>query len=185
MQKLKIFMLLTTFVVSACSTMSTNELVSKRNELNTMAEKAIAGLVAKDPILQSKIDSSLAYGVASMKLTKVPIIGGGGGEGVLIVKKGDQRVYFSVGRFDIGGGWGARSYKVLLIIQSQEVLDQWIDGKWIFESGAEASAGTAAAEASTAAMDAGFTTHVLAEGGASATATARIIHVKVNSDLTE
>jgi len=117
-----------------------------------------------------------------MKVTKVPIVGAGGGEGVLFIKENNQRIYFTVSRFDIGGGWGARAYKALMIFDQQKVLDQWKTGKWVFEAGAEASAGTSAAEGSSGG-DEGFTTHLLAEGGASATATARVIRVKVNSSL--
>lgn len=79
---------------------------------------------------------------------------------------------------------GARGYKALMVFNNQKILDAWKDGKWIFEAGAEASAGAAAAQGSSAGGDKGFTMHVLAEAGASATATARVIRVKVNTDLT-
>lgn len=85
-----------------------------------MAEKTIAGLIKQDPSLQQKLDESLGYAVANMKVTKVPIVG----------------------------------------------------------------AGTAAAEGSSGALNEGYTVHVLSDGGASATATARIIRIKVNSELT-
>ena len=52
------------------------------------------------------------------------------------------------------------------------------------QAGDEASAGSSAAQGSSAGEDKGFTMHILAEGGASATATARVIRVKVNKDLT-
>ncbi len=170
--------------VTGCSTMSVTEITSKRNELDTMAAQAIEALKQEETGLQEKLDQSLAYGVANMKVTKVPVVGAGGGEGVLIIKQTQERIYFTVGRFDIGGGWGARGYKALMVINDQKILDAWKDGKWVFEAGAEASAGSAAAEGSSSGADKGFSMHILAEVGASATATARVIRVKVNSDLT-
>jgi lipid-binding SYLF domain-containing protein len=164
--------------------MTTSEKEMKRNELDAMAAKAIAGLVEKDASLQAEIDDSLGYAVANMKLTKVPIVGAGGGEGVYVNKKTNRRSYFKVSRFDIGGGWGARSYKVLMVIDSQEILDRLENGTWEFQAGVEASAGTAAAEGSSGALNEGFQLHVLSDGGASATATARMIRIKVNSELT-
>lgn len=170
-------------LATGCSTMIPTEITNKRNELDTMAAETINALKQKETELQDKLDQSLAYAVANMKVTKVPVVGAGGGEGVLVIKQTQERIYFTVERFDVGGGWGARGYKVLMVFDDQKILDAWKDGKWVFEAGAEASAGSTAAEGSSGG-DKGFTTHVLAEGGASATATARVIRVKVNKDLT-
>lgn len=171
-------------LVAGCSSMTVSEKETKRNELDTMAEKAIAGLVEKDASIQAEIDNSVGYAVANMKLTKVPIVGAGGGEGVLVNKKTNKHSYFTVKRLDVGGGWGARSYKVLMVIETQEVLDRLDNGIWEFQAGVEASAGTAAAEGSSAALKEGYKLHVLSDGGASATATARAIRIEINSELT-
>lgn len=174
------------FFVSGCSTMTTAEKEQKRSELNDMAEKAIAGLIEQDATIKTEIDGSVAYAVANMKLTKVPIVGGGGGEGVLVIKDPQQRIYFTVSRFDVGGGWGARSYKALVVLDSQKVLDDVKDGAWEFQAGGEASAGTASLEGSSSDMvDRGFKMYVLSDGGASATVTARTIRISINRELTE
>jgi hypothetical protein len=171
------------FAVTACASMSPTERETKRNQLDEMAKTAIAGLIEQDPSLQQKLDESLGYAVANMKVTKIPIVGAGGGEGVLVNKKTNERTYFTVRRFDIGGGWGARSYKILLVIETEEMLDRLHSGTWEYQAGVEASAGTASAEGSSGALNEGYTVHVLSDGGASATATARVIRIKVNSKL--
>jgi len=171
--------------LSGCSSMSESEINQQRSELDEMAKTAIAGLIKQDAAVQQELDKSLGYAVANMKLTKVPIVGAGGGEGVFYIKETQQRIYFTAGRFDIGGGWGARSYKALLIINDQQVLDNLKTGRWEFQAGVEASAGTASAEGSSSGLTQGYTLHVLSDGGASATATARVIRIKVNSTLTE
>ncbi|MBT8133460.1 MAG: hypothetical protein KJO03_03060 [Gammaproteobacteria bacterium] len=165
--------------------MIVSEKETKRNELDTMSQKAIAALVERDASIQAEIDASLGYAVANMKLTKVPIVGAGGGEGVFVNNKTNRHSYFTVSRLDIGGGWGARSYKVLLVMETQEILDRLDNGTWEFQAGVEASAGTAAAEGSSGALNECFKLHVLSDGGASATATARVIRIKVNSKLTD
>ena len=185
MKKIPILLISLLFVITACSSLSISERETKRNQLDEMAATAIASLVEQDTALQQKIDDSLGYTVANMKVTKVPVVGGGGGEGVFVNKKTNKRIYFTVSRFDIGGGWGARSYKILLLFETQEMLDRLQNGTWEYQAGVEASAGTAAAEGSSGALTEGYTVHVLADGGASATATARVIRIKVNSELTE
>ncbi len=177
--------ILSLLLITACSSMSVTERETKRNQLDEMAAAAIAGLVEQNAALQQKIDDSLGYSVANMKVTKVPVVGAGGGEGVFVNKKTNKRIYFTVSRFDIGGGWGARSYKILLLFETQEMMDRLDKGTWEFQAGVEASAGTAAAEGSSGALNEGYTGHVLSDGGASATATARVIRIKVNSELTD
>jgi hypothetical protein len=185
MRKIQLLSLTILFVITACSSMTVSERETKRGELDEMAATAIAGLVKQDAELQKKIDDSLGYMVANMKVTKVPIVGAGGGEGVFVNKATGKRTYFTVSRFDIGGGWGARSYKILLLLESQEMMERAKGGTWEFAAGVEASAGTASAEGGSGDLTEGYSVHVLSDGGASATATARVIRIKVNSELTE
>ena len=88
MKKILLLLLTLIFVLSGCSTMTTSEKEQKRNELDAMAEKTIAGLIEQDEKVKTEIDESLGYAVANMKLTKVPIVGAGGGEGVRLIKTG-------------------------------------------------------------------------------------------------
>ncbi len=177
--------LLVMFLLTGCASMTTAEIDSKRSELDSMAKTTIDGLVKQDAELQKQIDESLGYAVANMKVTKVPIVGAGGGEGVYVNKETGKRKYFTVSRFDIGGGWGVRSYKVLMLLETPESSARLQSSIWKFQAGVEASAGTAAAESSSGAMSEGYTVHVLTDGGASATATVRVIRIKVNSELTD
>lgn len=185
MKKSLLLLVVILFVIAGCSTMTTAEKIQKRAELDAMAEAAIAGLIEQDPEIRTEIEQSLGYAVANMKLTKIPVVGAGGGEGVFVDKQTGQRTYFTVSRLDIGGGWGARSYKALLVFESQKVMDRAKDGVWEFQAGAEVSAGSASAEGSSGDLNKGFTMHVLSDGGASATVTARVIRTKVNKKLTE
>jgi len=185
MNKSLALLMLMLLLISGCSSMTTTEREQKRVELDAMAEAAIAGLIEQDPGIKTEIDQSLGYAVANMKLTKVPVVGAGGGEGVFVDKQTGLRTYFTVSRLDIGGGWGARSYKALLVFESQKVMDRANNGVWEFQAGAEASAGTVSAEGSSSDLNKGFTMHVLSDGGASATVTARVIRIKVNKKLME
>lgn len=166
-----------------CSTMTTEEKDAKRKGLDLMAEDTVAKLIEQDPKIQQELDASPGYFVADMKLTKVPVVGAGGGEGVLIDKASGKNTYLTVGRFDVGGGWGVRAYKVLLIAKTQEMLEDIESGVWEFQAGAEAAAGNASAEGSTSEIGRPFTVHILSEGGAAATVTARILRISVTSGL--
>ena len=185
MKKNLLFVLASLFLTVSCSTMTPAEKEQKKVALDEMVQQTVASLIAQSPAIEGKVEESLAYAVADMKLTKVPIVGAGGGEGVLVVKDTQQRIYFTVRRLDLGGGWGARAYKTLLVVESEEVLERLRDGTWEFQAGAEASAGSVSAEGSSSNLNQGFAMYVLSEGGASATVTARVIRIKVNGELTE
>lgn len=150
-----------------------------------MADRAVAELVRSDPSIQKELDGSVGYVVADMKLTKVPVIGAGGGKGLLVERATGEHVYYTISRFDIGGGWGVRAFKVLLIINSQDILDKLKSGHWKFDAGAEASAGSLAAEGGSGERNEKVITHLLSEGGASATVTARIVHADVDDALSD
>lgn len=171
-------------MLGGCAALTQSEIEQKRETLDTMAAKAIEGLIAQDPALQAELDKAVGYAVANMKLTKVPVVGVGGGEGVLVDTRTKERRYFTVSRFDLGGGWGVRSYKALMIIHSEKILEAFKGGSWKFEAGAEASAGSAAAEGGAPAKQQDFTMHLLADGGASATVTVRAIHASIDDALT-
>lgn len=185
MKKQLILLTLIVSMVSACSSLTTSEKEQKRSALNAMAETAIAGLIKQDAAVKQALDESLAYAVVNMKLTKVPIVGAGGGEGVFFDKNTQERTYINVSRFDIGGGWGVRSYKALVLFTSKEAVDRISEGTWEFQAGVEASAGTAVAEGASDDENENFTVHVLSDGGASATATVRVIRISVNENLLE
>lgn len=74
---------------------------------------------------------------------------------------------------------------MLLIINTDEIYDRFKDGTWVFQAGAEASAGSVSAEGATSAGNQGFLMYVLSEAGASATVTARVIRTKENRKLNE
>jgi len=178
-----ILLLAVLFIITSCSSLTVDEKKTKIAELNKMEKQAVAVLIKKNPSIKQELKKSVGYALANMKVTKVPIVGVGGGEGVFVNLKTGKRAYFTVSRFDIGGGWGARAFKVLIVIETQKILDSVRNGVWEFQAGAEASAGTASAEGSSGTLNTGYKVHILSQGGASATATARVIRIKVNKEL--
>ena len=144
-----------------------------------MGEDARARLIEESPELEEVFEQALGYAVFNVKLTKVPLVGAGGGVGVVVDQRDGSRSYVKGTRLDLGGGWGVRAYKLLLAFTDEKMLAKASSGSWKFEAGAEAAAGSASAEGGTGDIgDAGFTSYVLAEGGASATVTLRVIRMK-------
>jgi lipid-binding SYLF domain-containing protein len=195
MKRNLIFLITSLFLLAACSTMTTSEKEKKRSDLDVMADASITRFVEQDASMQEKIDNSLAYAVINVTLTKVPLVGAGGGEGVTFDKKTKNRTYITATRLDLGGGVGARAYKLLILINTEEVYEKFKGGTWEFSASAEAAAGTTSedtpsgettdGDAVAEEKDLGLSTYELSEGGAVVYVSARVIRTKVNHALTD
>jgi len=154
---MKVFIIsLSLLLLSACSGLTPKEKELQRQERQDMVAQTIKVLLQKNENLQADLDSSVGYLATSWKVTKVPIFGVGGGYGVLVDSKTKEKTYVNVNRFDIGGGWGARSYHNLLVIQSKEVYEKIKSGTFVFQGGAEVAAGTASVGGSSSGLNTDF-----------------------------
>ncbi|MFQ2101334.1 lipid-binding SYLF domain-containing protein [Aeromonas sanarellii] len=168
--------------ITGCSHLDDEQRGIKRQGINEMADSTLHQLMAQDEKLNKSFEESLAYLVVNMKVTKVPVVGVGSGEGVLFVKAEKEPVFYRVQRWDLGAGWGARSYKVLVLLYSQDVIDKVKHDHWAFDIGGEASVGTAAMEGASSGIIPEYSVHILSDGGVSASITARAIRMS-KSDL--
>ena len=152
----------------------------RQDELTRMADETVLRLEEKNPGLKQKMESGLGHLVVDIKVVKVPVLGAGSGQGVVVENATGKRTYVKVSRIEIGGGWGARNYKVLLTFSDPKQMKKAQSGTWIYQLGAEASAGKASVEGSSQDLqeEKGYEAYILSEGGASATYTVRAIRLK-------
>jgi lipid-binding SYLF domain-containing protein len=176
--RLPALMLIVLALLTGCASLSPEEAQAKREEIDQMEAATLARLLETRPELQSVFDASPGYAVGDMKLTKIPVFGGSVGPGVVVDKRTDARTYLRVTRFDVGGGMGIATFKVVILFQDPELLEQAITGFWHFEGGAEAGAGSASAEASVAGTSTGYQVFKLADSGALATVTVRMVRAR-------
>ena len=168
------------FLVTGCSNLDDGQKNRKRQDVHDMANNTVHKLTEQDERLKKSFEESLAYLVVNMKMTKIPAVGVGGGEGVLLIKAERQPVFYRVQRFDLGAGWGARSYNVLVLFYSQDIINKLKDGHWVFDVGGEASVGSAAMEGASSGIIPEYSVHILSDGGVSASITARVIRISKN-----
>jgi hypothetical protein len=158
-------------MLSACATtIPVGERESVRQELNDRTDETLALLLEKQPELQASLDTAVGYFVARLSGAQVAVIGGAVGMGVLYDKEAASRTYMNVTRYDLGLGAGAGAFRVVVLFQTA--------------AGAETAAGTAGA-ATPIALGEGSTVHAISESGAIVAATARLIRLTVNTDLTD
>ena len=78
--------------------------------------------VKEQPGTEQELARSVGYAVLEKKVVKVPVVGAGGGAGVVVEKASGKKTYLRVPELQFGLGWGGRAEKVILIFQDIEKL---------------------------------------------------------------
>lgn len=172
---------------SACTSIPVEERAQKREDINRAAQETIEKLVEREPELQDKIDASMGYFVAEISAATAALVGGGSGIGVLYDKEDSTRTYMNVRRYDLGLGLGVRRFRMLILFNDREGLEDFRRGGWESTVGAETAAGDAGAIGVSDVQRAqryDFSVHFLTETGMHAAASIRLLQVSVNYDLT-
>jgi len=182
-QSLLIFTLLVIIGFTGCVKVPGETREDQVITIDQLVKSTLEDLYEQNPKTKEEIASSVGYAVFSNKITKVPIVGAGSGYGVAIHNKSATRAYLKMARFDVGGGWGARSVRPVIIFHNEQEFNDLINGKWEAQIGAEAAAkiGEVGAAGSgnddNPQNDKGYTVHMITDAGVSATVTAGLIRI--------
>jgi lipid-binding SYLF domain-containing protein len=170
--------------LAGCATIPGTTGEEQAETINALVERTLADLYKQDPKTKGEIVNSVGYAIMNNKITKIPIVGAGSGYGVAINNKTGEKTYIKMARFDIGGGWGARSVRPVLIFQDEKKFKDFINGVWQAQAGAEAAAkvGESGAAGGAGSGDVpgkkGYSVYFITDAGVSATVTVGIIRVK-------
>jgi lipid-binding SYLF domain-containing protein len=175
-------------LVAGCSSTGTQSTVQqdKIQSLNDHEQETLQRLYQQSPETEQAIQAAPGYAVFHIVVTKVPVIGAGGGDGVVVDNKTGDRTYMKVRRFDVGGGWGVREFDAVIIFKKDIIADV-IGGTWHFGAGVEAAAkvGETGAGGGSSGSHEDFEVYQLSGSGVSATVTVRIIRIKPIKELNE
>ena len=164
---------------TACAGSKEAKQAEKLDYFARIEKEALAQLSEQSPEASKELEEAVGYAVIDQKVVKVPMVGAGTGNGVVVQKSPDQRFYLNVKRLDLGMGWGGKAYKLVLIFQDKKLLQDLAKGKFKIEAGAEATAKAgemgAGAEGASGSLKKGYSTYVLTDKGVSATATIRVL----------
>lgn len=171
-----------TILTNACAGGLTGSKEEKLAYFDTLEKETLARLIKEHPKTEQELAQSVGYAVGEKKVVKVPLIGAGGGAGVVVQRATGKRSYVRIPELQFGAGWGGRSEKLVLIFQDLEKLQDLADGKW--NAGVEAEAAAKAGDVGAAGgggtgdLMKGFSTYVLTDAGVSATATIAVLRVQ-------
>jgi hypothetical protein len=174
--------LIGTVMVAGCAGGVLGEKEQKLAYFHILETDTLARLIKEQPKTEQELAQSVGYAVGEKKVVKVPLVGAGGGAGVVVEKATEKRTYVRIPELQFGAGWGGRSEKIVLIFQDIKQLRDLADGKWQAGVAAEAAAKAGdvgvAGGGGTADLAKGFSTYVLTDAGVSATATISVLRTQ-------
>ena len=151
--------------------------------IDDLVQRTLADLDKQEPKASAAIASSVGYAVMNNKITKIPLVGAGSGYGVAINTQTGEKTYIRMVRFDVGGGWGARAVRPVIVFRDEKIFKDFIKGAFVAQAGAEAAAkagetGAAGGAGSGDIGDQGYAVYLITDAGVSATVTAGVIRVR-------
>jgi hypothetical protein len=170
--------------MSGCASIPGKTGEEQSKAIDALVEQTLKDLYKQEPKSKEEIGKSVGYAIMKNKFAKIPIVGAGSGYGVAINNKTGEKTYLKIVRFDIGGGYGARSVRIVLIFKNEEKFKDFIDGIWSARAGAETGAKvkdevvSGVAGSDNLPGDKGYSIHFIIDEGVTATVTVGVIHVK-------
>jgi len=171
-------------LLTACTTIPVEKRAGLRMEINQRTDDAIATLVERNPEIQESLDTSVGYFVGHISGAKLPVVGAGSGLGLLYDREASTRTYMNIKRYDVGVGLGVGKFRALIIFQDRETFEEFRSGVWRPGIGAESGAGEKGTT-TVAEVGKGASFYLLPETGAAMVASARLVRISVNEDLTD
>jgi len=171
-------------VVTGCASIPGKTPTEQIASLEKLHKETLDELYREYPEAREQIKKSAGYVIMDNSVVKIPMFGAGSGYGIAINRIKKTQSYVKMLRLDIGWGGGARHVRPVLIMYDQKEFESFVKGKWIFNSGGEASAkagdtGSAGrASSNELEREKTYDFYLLTEAGVSATFTAAVIHVR-------
>ena len=105
--------------------MTQEQVIEKRDQILTMADKALARLYAENPAVRKEIEQAAGYGVFDITAINAVLLVGARGPGVIFDNKTRKPTFMQSIRAGTGPGLGYQELYQIFVFKSREALDQF------------------------------------------------------------
>jgi lipid-binding SYLF domain-containing protein len=141
MKKTILFSLLVLSVVLAgCSPGKELTTPEKKDAINTMADETMQRLYTEKPSTKDEVKKASGYAAFSNANVNIIFVSGGGGYGVVVDNATGKKTYMKMGSGGVGLGMGAKDYRQVMIFNTPETMNKFIEKGWVFGGHADAAA---------------------------------------------
>ena len=112
----------------------------KIQAINTMADETLQRLYTEKPSTKDEVKEAAGYAAFSNANINIIVVGVGGGYGVVVDNATGDKIYMKMGSGGLGLGIGVKDFRQVMIFNTKETMDLFIDSGWIFGGHADAAA---------------------------------------------
>jgi lipid-binding SYLF domain-containing protein len=111
-------------------------------EVKKAGDDALAAVYAAAPSARKAVQSAAGYAAFSNFGMKILVAGGGSGKGFAVDNKTKAMTYMKMAEVQAGLGFGAKTYQVVWVFETEKALKDFINSGWEFGGQATAAAKT-------------------------------------------
>ena len=112
----------------------------KIQAINTMADETLQRLYTEKPSTKDEVKEAAGYAAFSNGNINIIFACMGSGFGVVVDNETGDKTYMKMGSGGLGLGLGAKDYRQVMVFNTKESLEKFIDSGWVFGGHADAAA---------------------------------------------
>ena len=128
------------FAVTGCSPGSKLTKTEKITAIDTMAAETLQRLYTEKGTAKAEVQNAAGYAAFSNANVNIIFASVGGGYGVVVDNANGHKTYMKMGSGGLGIGIGAKDFRQVLLFETKEVMDKFINSGWEFGGHADAAA---------------------------------------------
>ena len=127
-------------LVAACASMSQSEKANKQTNIRQGTQATLEKFYRADPNLRAEVAQAPGYAVFTTYGASL-VVGGAGGKGIAHDNKTNKDIFMEMGQASAGLQAGIAQSEVLIVFESPEAFQKFVDKGWEFGAGGTAQAG--------------------------------------------
>ncbi|HEY5657672.1 MAG TPA: YSC84-related protein [Myxococcota bacterium] len=113
---------------------------AKRKYVRDMRADTLKELFEMRPAVRAKLERAVGYGVFSNLETKIMVVGGGSGYGIVVDNRSGKETFMRMAKVHGGFGMGIQDFRAVFVFNDRATMTKFIEEGWQFGGGADASA---------------------------------------------
>jgi lipid-binding SYLF domain-containing protein len=127
-------------LVAACASMSQSDKAKKQSDIREATQTTLDKFYQAKPELRDEVAKAPGYAVFTTYGASL-VVGGAGGKGIAHDNKTNRDVFMEMGQASAGVQAGIAQSEVLIVFESPEAMQKFMDKGWEFGAGGTAQAG--------------------------------------------
>jgi len=126
--------------ITGCATTQGSSKAEKQQAIQGMKDETLSRLFKLKPHTRAQINSAPGYAVFSNANINVILASFGGGYGVVKNMATGQYTYMNMGEVGVGLGLGAKDFRIVMVFDSTDVMNKFVENGWVFGGQVDAAA---------------------------------------------